>query len=248
MCSIRSKFPNKLPVSYFSILVIFKYNAFRHRFSLYYVWSQVVGFFYAGNCWALHPWKDSPPVGQNKVPGSLRANLGSVPVPAQVNDLLHCVIVESHFSRLLPTSQPSLAFFFCMQDRLLPTVSPNLTDFPLSCPPSKSLSSSLGIRLRWTPPRLCSSSWLRKACPACHPAWGRFIPSTGTLTASSTSPTPPKRCSEHLSQRPGRPAEPEADKMNWTLYKWWWPHTTELGRQRQTEPCPDCVCPGCMSS
>lgn len=70
-------------------------------------------FLCSGNCWTLHPWKDSPPAGQNKVPGSLRANLGSVPVPAQVNNLRHCVIVEwQTFSQLPLTSQPACFFLF----------------------------------------------------------------------------------------------------------------------------------------
>lgn len=99
-----------------------------------------------------------------------------------------------------------------MQEHISPLPPPPPSDLPFTCPPSQSLSSLLGIRLHWNPPRLSSSLWLRKACPACHPAWGRFTPSTGTPTASSTSPMPHKRCSEHPNQRPGRPAEPQTEK------------------------------------
>lgn len=67
-----------------------------------------------------------------------------------------------------------------------------------------------GVRSPWTPLRLCSSLWLRKACPACPPAWERFIPATETRTASSTSPMPRRRCSELPQQ--GHPAEPAADQ------------------------------------
>lgn len=67
-----------------------------------------------------------------------------------------------------------------------------------------------GVRLPWSPLRLCSSLWPRKACPACPPAWERFIPATETRTAFSTSPMPRRRCSE-LPQ-PGHPAEPAADQ------------------------------------
>lgn len=89
-----------------------------------------------------------------------------------------------------------------------------------------------GIRSPWNLPRLCSSWWRRRACPACLPAWERFTPATATQMASSTSPTPHRRCSERLNQRPGRPAEPEADKKNELNPDQWW---------RQTEPSQD-VC------
>lgn len=67
------------------------------------------------------------------------------------------------------------------------------------------------IRLHWTPPRRCSSSWLRKACPACRPAWGRFILTTGTQMASYTSPTPRRRYLGRLHRQPGRPADNQGD-------------------------------------
>lgn len=67
------------------------------------------------------------------------------------------------------------------------------------------------IRLHWTPPRRCSSSWLRKACPACRPAWGRFILTTGTQMVSYTSPTPRRRYLERLHWQPGHPADNQGD-------------------------------------
>lgn len=50
----------------------------------------------------------------------------------------------------------------------------------------------------WTPPRPSSSWWQRRACLACRPAWETFTATTGMQTASSTSPMPPRRCSERL--------------------------------------------------
>lgn len=64
-------------------------------------------FLSSGNCWTLHPWKDPPPVRQDKVPGSLRAHPGSVPVSAQVNDLQPPVMADSGVSL---TSLPFISF------------------------------------------------------------------------------------------------------------------------------------------
>lgn len=101
---------------------------------------------------------------------------------------------------------PHTLFLLCPKNLLFYT-SPTVSFLPFFL---------LGIRLPWTPPRLCSSWWQRRACSACLPAWARFTPATATLTASSTSPTPRRRCLERLSQQPGRPAEPGGDQMNWT--------------------------------
>lgn len=67
-------------------------------------------FLYSGDCWTLHPWEDSAPVGQNKVPGSLRAHPGSVPLPAQVNDL--CLSVRIFLPALFFHHSPTSASVF----------------------------------------------------------------------------------------------------------------------------------------
>lgn len=100
----------------------------------------------------------------------------------------------------------------------------------LSCyfPFCLTLSFFLEIRSPWTQPKLFFSWWQRRACPVCPPAWGRSIPATVTLTASSTSPMPHRRCSGLHNQQRGHPAEPEADKTNW--------NTTNTGKDDcQTE-------------
>ncbi len=137
------------------------------------------------------------------------------------------------FSPLSPPScqicycSPPASLLLCPKNLLFST-SPNVSFLPFFL---------LGIRLPWTPPRLCSSWWQRRACPACPPAWGRFTPTTATLTASSTSPTPRRRCSERLSQQqPGRPAEPGADKMNWTQTDGGDTTQPNWGKKGQTEP------------
>lgn len=178
-------------------------------------------FLCSGYCWTLRPWKESPPFGQNKVPGSLRAHLGSVPLPAQVNALCHCVLVAyTDFLLLtsLPTAWDFLACFFSIQHSLLSYELSDVSLFSSCCLPlscccflHQYLSFS-GIRFPWSPHRLCSSWWQRRAWPACPPAWGRFIPTTVTPTASCTSPTPRRTCSEPLTLLPARPAEPEAHK------------------------------------
>lgn len=60
-----------------------------HLKLLIYLFAPVNVFYYfSGDCWTLHPGEDSSPVGQNKVPGSLWADLGSVSLLAQVNQCL----------------------------------------------------------------------------------------------------------------------------------------------------------------
>ena len=75
-------------------------------------WLITGVFLCAGNRWTLHPWKDPPPVGQNKVPGSLWAHIGPVPLPAQVNDLGNCVIHLSDFSQVFSSQFNPSSFFF----------------------------------------------------------------------------------------------------------------------------------------
>lgn len=138
--------------------------------------------------------------------------------------------------------------FFSSQSRAVrfAIVSLSLLLCPKSLPTvSFSPFSLLGIRLPWTPPRPCSSWWQRRACPACPPAWGRFIPATGMLTASSTSPTPRRICSEHLTQQPGHPAEPGAHTMNWTRTTGG--DTTQLNWENKNKLSPDCFCPVFLS-
>lgn len=165
---------------------------------------------FSGDCWTLYPWKDAPPVGQNKVPGSLWAHLGSVLVPAQVSDLSLGFLLLPH-----PSCPPNCYIFHEFTSQII-----------------SFLSLCIGIRFPWTPPRPCFSWWQRRACRACPPAWGRFIPVTVTPTASSTSRTLHRKCSEHFSQQSGLPVEPGADVMNWALNYWWRHHPTQLGEER----------------
>ncbi len=127
-------------------------------------------------------------------------------------------------SSWFPLSSPWVSFCACSGkllvtlyiNYLLSTVSdlPAISQSAITASALSHVSFFLsGIRLPWTPPRLCFSWWQRRACPACPPAWGRFILATETLTASSTSPTPHRRCLELLDQQPGRPAELK-DQMN----------------------------------
>lgn len=201
VCSIRSKFPNKLPVSCFFPV---KHDAFDRQCSWCCVsWRLIPCVFFVFR-WLLNV--------------------------TRVKRLSPSWTKQSSWS---PSSSPWVSSCACSGKLLtafLPSFSP---PSPPSCwiHPHPHFVFLLGIRLTSTPPRLCSSWWQRRACPACPPAWGKFIPATETLTASCTSPTPRKRCSEHLDQKPVRPAEPEADKMN-------------SGPKRgQTEPSPGCFYP-----
>lgn len=134
----------------------------------------------SGDCGALSPREDSSSAGQDKVSGSLRADPGSVPLPAEVR-----------IPFLLYAS-------FSFQD--------SVTSFSSSSPVF-TLSVHVGIKSPWTPPRLCFCWWQRRACPACPPAWERCIPASETPTASSTSPMRHRRCLEPQWQQTGRRAE-----------------------------------------
>lgn len=62
------------------------------------LWGQLISddLFHPGDCRTVHSWKDSSPVGQDKIPGSLWAHSGSVPLPPQVNDLWNVNVLAAH--------------------------------------------------------------------------------------------------------------------------------------------------------
>lgn len=116
--------PNS-PTNYLWVAFLYTYTAFGAV--LHFILAPPADprcvFVFSGDCWTLHPWKDSPSVGQNKVPGSLRAHFGAVPLPAQVNN---CVI-----EKLTTFSQLLLTFFLFSIIFFLFTFSPELSDEPL---------------------------------------------------------------------------------------------------------------------
>lgn len=182
-------------------------------------------FLRSGNSRTLHPREDSPPVGQNKVPGSLWADLGSVYVPAQVNPL---VIKNNSRTFLHPSLFLTnfLAFFFPLKMQCKPI-------YLLLSPPELNLSCAFfsrnKIALDSTQALFLLVAEKSMSCMSSSmgEVYSHYRDTDGFLYITYAS--------QEMFGAPLPAAGPpcwakRADIMNWTSDTWWWHRAAKLGK------------------